>query len=76
MGCLFSFVLFSVTQTDSTAPVQPQQPFPVSLWWLLVAAGQAGDPQGLPLLTLPGAELWFHFLGFRATWKEIDIAVL
>lgn len=73
MACLFFFVLFSVTQTDSTAPVQPQQPLPVSLWWLLVAAGQAGDPHGLPQVTVPGSELWFSFLGFRVTWKKMDI---
>lgn len=39
MACLFFFALFSVAQTDSSAPVQPKQQFPVSLWWLLAELG-------------------------------------
>lgn len=59
MARLFFFVLFSVTQTDSTAPVQPKQE--VSPCWLLVADGWAGELGGMPRLALPGAELWLSF---------------
>lgn len=39
MACLFFFALFSVAQTDSSAPVQHKQPFPVSVWWLMAELG-------------------------------------
>lgn len=69
MACLFFFALFSVTQTDSTAPVPPKQQFPVSLCWLLAELGSCATSPASSR-----AVVQFFLRESKATWKKMDIA--